>query len=244
MLKKTCVIIFSVLSICASCAEDNFSVGISTKRPLVGEVVTISLTADDKPELTSMPEIKNAEWLPGYSSTTMTSVNGEARYTKTYAFKVNKKGTIAIPELEVKFGRETRKISSLQIQAVDAGDQKVDDSEGGDVRIKDILFGKVEVLNLSKDFYVGEEISLEINLFKWQQIRVRPTSYPEIKLEKIVFRDYSRQNRQNTRFIIKRDSLVAINGKNFVKQSFETAFRTIASGTFKTMIKIQTEMSG
>ena len=243
MLKKIITIIFSILSVCAICADTSFRVEISTKRPLVGEVVTISITADDKPELVSPAKIKNATWLSGYSRTSMSSVNGEARYTETYAFRVNKKGTITIPELEVKFGRKTRKISSFQMQAVDAGDQKVDNSEGGDVRIKDILFGKVEILNLSKDFYVGEEISLEINLLNWQQVRVRPTSYPEIKLDKIVFRDYSQQNRQNPRFIIKRDGLVTIKGKKFVKQSFETAFRTIAFGTFKTTIKIQTEMS-
>jgi tetratricopeptide (TPR) repeat protein len=244
MLKKIFVIIFSALSICALCADNDFRVGISTKRPLVGEVVTISLTAGNTPELKSpLPEIKNATWLTDYSSTSMSSVNGEARYTKTYAFRVDKKGVITIPELEVTVDGKTRKIASFQMQAVDAGDQKVDDSEGGDVRIKDILFGKVEILNLSKDFYVGEEISLEINLLNWQQIRVRPTSYPEIKLDKIVFRDYSRQNRQNPRFIIKRQGIVTIKGKKFVKQSFETAFRTIAPGTFKTTIKIQTEMS-
>ena len=113
MLKNFCIIIFSVLSICALCADDDFRVGISTKRPLVGEVVTISLTADNKPELTSLPEIKNAIWLPGYSSTSMSSVNGEARYTKTYAFRIGSKGTITIPELEVKFGRKTKKIASF-----------------------------------------------------------------------------------------------------------------------------------
>ena len=242
MFKKIFIIIFSILSICVVAADDSFKIEISTKRPLVGELVTISITADNTPELTSLPKMKNAEWLPDYSSTSMSSVNGEARYTKTYAFRISNKGIITIPELEVKFGRKTKKVSSFKLTAVSAGDQKVDD-DGEDLAIKDILFGKCEILNLSKEFYIGEEISLEISLFNWHQVRVRLTSYPEIKLNKIVFRDYSQQNRQNSRFILKREGLVTIGTKKFIKQSFETAFRTISSGDFKTKIKIQTEIN-
>jgi len=225
------------------CADDNFKVKISTKRPLVGEVVTLSLTADDTPELTSLPEIENAQWLPGYSNASMSSINGQARYTKTYALKVSRKGIITIPELEVEIDGKARKISSFTIQAVAADDQKIEDRDGGQVAIKDILFGKCEILNLTKEFYVGEEISLEISLLNWRQVRVRPTSYPIIKLNKIVFRDYSQQNRENSRFVLKREGLVTINGKKFVKQSFETAFRTLSSGDFKTRILIETEIN-
>ncbi|MBU8901213.1 MAG: BatD family protein [Victivallales bacterium] len=242
VLKKIFIIIFSILSTCVLAEDDSFKIEISTKRPLVGELVTISISADNTPELTSLPEMKNAEWLPDYSSTSMSSVNGEARYTRTYAFRIREKGIITIPELEVKFGRKTKRVSSFKLTAVSAGDQKIDD-DGGDIAIKDILFGKCEILNLSKEFYIGEEISLEISLFNWRQVRVRLTSYPEIKLNKIVFRDYSQQNRQNSRFILKREGLVTIGAKKFIKQSFETAFRTISYGDFKTKIKIQTEIN-
>ena len=122
-----------------------------------------------------------------------------------------------------------------------ASDQKIDDDE--DLRIKDILFGKVEILNLAKEFYVGEEISLEISLLNWRRFTVRPTSYPKIKLNKIVFRDYSQQNRENPRFILKREGIVTIKDKKFKKQSFETAFRTLSPGIFETNIKVQTELS-
>ncbi len=242
MLKRFCIIILSVLSICALCADDNFRVGISTKRPLVGEVVQISLTADKELKLLTMPKMKNASWLPGYNSSSTSITNGTARYTRVYAFRADNKGTIIIPELEVEIGGKVRKIDSFKLEAVSAGDQKMEGDEGEDVRIKDILFGKVEILNLNKEFYVGEEISLEINLLNWRRVRAQVTSYPEIKLDKIIFRDYSQQNRQNTRFIIKPESLVSIGKKKFVKQSFETAFRTIAPGIFKTTIKIKTEI--
>lgn len=242
MLKRFGIIILSVLSICALAADSDFRVGISSKRPLVGEVVQISLSANKKLELLTTPEMKNATWLPGYSRSSTSIVNGDARYTRTYAFRVDDKGKITIPELEVKVGGKIRKITSFTIEAVSAGDQKVGDDEGGDMRIKDILFGKAEILNLNKEFYVGEEISLEISLFNLRRVRVRLVSYPEIKLDKIIFRDYSRQNRENARFIIKQESLVSIGGKRFTKQSFETAFRTISPGNFKTTIKIKTEI--
>ncbi len=243
MLKKFCIIIFSVLSICAFCADSDLRIQISTKRPLIGEVVTLSLTAGSTPELASKPPIKNAEWLKGYTNTSTSIINGKARYTKTYAFRIKQKGIITIPELEVEIEGKIKKFNSFKIQAVSAGDQKIDDSEDGDMRIKDILFGKVEILNLTKEFYVGEEISMEISLLNWRRFRVRPTSYPEIKLNKIVFRDYGRQNRENPRFILKREGLVTIKGKKFVKQSFETAFRTISPGNFDTNIKVQTTIS-
>lgn len=243
MLKKICVIIFSFVSICAFCAGNDLEIGISTKRPLVGEVVTISLTDDNKPELTSMPTIKNAEWLPGYSGSSMSSINGQARYTRTYAFRADRKGIITIPELEVMVDGKIKKTNSFKLTVVSAGDQKLDDDDGGNIAIKNVVFGKCEILNLNKEFYVGEEISLEISLLNWRRFSVQLASYPEIKLNQIVFRDYSRQNRENPRFILKREGLVTIKDKKFVKQSFETAFRTIAPGDFDTKIKIQTNIS-
>ncbi|MDD5599104.1 MAG: BatD family protein [Victivallaceae bacterium] len=243
MFKRICAISFCLISFYVSGADMNLRIGVSTKRPLVGEVVTISITADESPKLTSLPEIENATWLPNYSSTSMSSVNGNARYTRTYAFRVDNQGTVTIPELEVEAGGKINKINSFKLEAVSAGDQRVENDEGGDVAIKDIIFGKVEILNLNQnEFYVGEEISLEISLFSWQQVRVQPTEYPAIRLDKIVFRDYSQQNQQNPRFIIKRESLVTLKGKKFIKQSFETAFRALAPGDFKTDIKIPTEM--
>ena len=243
MFKKFCIIIFSVLSICAFGADNDLRVGISTKRPLVGEVVELSFTAGSMPELASQPPIKNAEWLKGYSNTSTSIINGNARYTKTYAFKIKQKGTVAIPELEVEIAGKIKKVNSFKLQAVSAGDQKIDDSEEGNLKIKDILFGKVEILNLNKEFYVGEEISLEISLLNWRRFRVQLTSYPEIRLNKIVFRDYSRQNRENPRFVLKREGLVSIKDKKFIKQSFETAFRTIAPGDFDTTIRVETAIN-
>ena len=242
MLKRFCIIIFSVLSICGLCADIKLRVGISTKRPLVDEVVQLSLSAAKEPRLVSMPSIKNAEWLPNYSSSSTSIVNSRASYTRTYAFRVTAKGTITIPELEVEIDGKTQKINSFTIEAVSAGEQKVESNQGEAVPIKNIVFGKVDILNLNKEFYVGEEISLEISLFSWRQVRVQPTDYPEIKLDKIVFRDYSRRNQQNPRFVVKPQSLVSIKDQKYVKQSFETAFRTMAPGTFKTTIKIRTEI--
>lgn len=244
MFKKFCIVVFCFLSICAFCADDDFRVGVSTKRPLVGEVVTLSIrAAGSTPELLSTPPIENAEWLKGYSNTATSIINGKASYTKTYAFRVKQKGKITVPELKVEVGGNIRKIDSFELQAVSAGDQKIDDEEGDDLRIKDILFGRVEVLNPSKEFYVGEEISLEINIFSWRRFPVRLTSYPEIELNKIVFRDYSRQNQQNSRFLLKREGLVTMKDKKFVKQSFETGFRTIDDGPFETNIRVQTEIN-
>jgi len=243
MFKKFLIIILCVLSTCAFCADDGFKIGISTKKPLVGEVVTLSITADSKPELTSLPKLENAEWLTGYRREYSSVLNGEAKYTKNYAFRVKAKGVVVIPELEVKFGRETRKVSSLKLYASSPGDKKVRDGEDGAVAIKDIVFGKYEILNITKEFYIGEEISLEISLFNWRRISVRLTSYPEINLSKIIFRDFSKKNPQNSRFIPKRERLVTIKDRRFNKQAFETAFRALSAGNFKTNIKMQTEIN-
>lgn len=244
MFKRFCIVIFSILSICAFAADDDFRVGVSTKRPLVGEVVTLSIrAAGSTPKLLSTPAIENAEWLKGYSNMSTSIINGKASYTKTYAFRVKQKGTITVPELKVEVGGKIRKINSFTLQAVSAGDQKIEDDGDDNLRIKDIIFGRAEILNLGKEFYVGEEISMEINVFSWRRFPVRLTSYPEINLNKIVFRDYSQQNRENPRFVLKREGLVTIKGRKFVKQSFETALRTIAAGPFETNIKVQTEIN-
>ena len=242
-MKKFAILFISFLSIIVWAAEGNLKVGISTKRPLVGEVVTISLTANSTPKLANMPKIKNAVWLPQYRSSSTSFINGVGRYTINYAFRVEAKGKIKIPELEVQINGKITKIAPFEIVASTAGDKKIDNGDGEDVKLKDIIFGRVEILNLSKEFYVGEEISLEIDLLSWQRVRVQPTSYPKINLDKVVFRDYSRQNRENSRFNIKERSIVSLNQKRFIKQPFETAFRTLSAGTFKTDIKIDTAIS-
>ena len=243
MFKKFCIIIFSVLSICAFGADNDLRVEFSTKRPLVGEVVTLSITAGSAPRLASQPPIRNAEWLKGYSNTSTSIINGNARYTKIYAFRVKQKGTITVPELEVEIEGKIKKVNSFKLRAGSAGDQKIDGGEGGRIPIKDVLFGRVEILNLNKEFYLGEEISMEISVLNWRRFRVQLSSYPEIKLNKIVFRDYGRRSRENPRFIIKREGLVTIKGKKFIKQSFETAFRTIAPGNFDTTIRVETAIN-
>jgi hypothetical protein len=243
MLKRLLIIVLSVLSIYGFCADYNLKVGISTKRPLVGEVVQLSFTADKSPELAKFPEMKNARWLPNYSSSSTSIINSTARYTRTYAFRAEKEGKIVIPALSVEIDGKTFKINSLTLKVSSAGDQKVQDEDGDDIKLKDIIFGKAEILNPNKEFYVGEEISLEINVFSWNRVQVRIRSYPEIKLDKIVFKDYGKQNRENSRFIIKNESLVSMKNREFLKESFETAFRAIAPGTYKTTIKIETAIS-
>ena len=243
IMKKILILLFCTLLTTAWGADNNLRVSISSKRPMVGEVVTLSVTSDKEPRLSKIPKMKNATWLPNYTGSSTSIVNGKASYTKTYAFRVEEKGPINIPELEIDLDGTTRKVNAFTIQAVSAGDQKIESDEGEDVALKDIIFGKVEILNLNKEFYVGEEISLEINLLSWRQVSVQLTSYPEIKLEDIVFRDFSRQNRQNPRFMLKREGLVNIKGKRFVKQGFETAFRMIAPGDYKTKIKLKTNIN-
>ena len=243
IIKKILTLLFCALVTVAYCAENDLHVSISSKRPMVGEVVTLSVTSSKEPRLVDMPKIKKATWLPNYTGSSTSIVNGKASYTRTYAFRVEEKGTINIPELKIDLDGTTRKVNALTIQAVSAGDQKIESDEGEDVALKDIIFGKAEILNLNKEFYVGEEISMEISLLNWRQVSVQLTSYPQIKLEDIVFRDFSKQNRQNPRFILKRESLVNIKGKRFVKQGFETAFRIIAPGDYKTKIKLKTNIN-
>ncbi|MDD5727736.1 MAG: BatD family protein [Victivallales bacterium] len=241
--KKYLLLLFSILTLSCYSADTEMRISISTKRPLVGEVVTLSVTADKNPRLVKMPEIPKAVWLPGYSSTSTSIVNGRASYTRTYAFRVEAKGAINIPELEIDLDGAVRKVNPFTIEAVSAGDQTVEDDAGDAIPLKDIIFGKADITNLDKEFYVGEEISLEISLFNWRQVNVQLTSYPQIKLEDIVFRDFSKQNPQNPRFVLKRESLVNIKGRSFIKQGFETAFRMLGPGEYKTRIKLDTNIN-
>ena len=200
-------------------------------RPAVvnaGEPVEVILISNKRGELRfDLPEIKGGRWLKNYvSSSTQTSiVNGVVSVSvrRTIPIMTEAPGVITIPPFTVKCGKETASTRELVIKVLASGD-KPDAAFPG---IPD-PFGEITLPSAGRDFYVGEEIPLELSLFIPVGLEVRELSYPELTgLGNAVLIDYSKINPRNRFFAPPVERRRVIGNNEYTEILFRTSFRAL-----------------
>lgn len=97
-----------------------------------------------------------------------------------------------------------------------------------------MLFSEISIPSRDRDFYLGEEIPVEIRVWMLDSLRIE-LSWPRLEAgEKanLVFRDYSAVNRENPAFDVVERSRKRLDGNTYHVYTFRTAFRAISTGTF------------
>jgi tetratricopeptide (TPR) repeat protein len=194
---------------------------------VVGEpaVLTISST-EGKAYIDNLPKIKNLEWIQSNTaqSRNIITINGKHFEQTAYQFTVSKPGVIILPSMEI-----TTNNDNIYTQ-----EKKVRVAKGQLADLEKQLFIKAAYdLPNKKNIYTGEEIPLKINLYKADSLSVVPVEYPKIKMDNIVFDDFSKFNRENDRFApypYGTPERISTNGENFTKTTFFTSFRSLGSG--------------
>lgn len=217
-------------------------VSVDTPEVIVGGQFSLTLKTEsrEQPVLNSQPDIANARWLPGYSSS-MQLVNRNVESSVSYHLLATAAGEIVIPPLEVKVGRNSYLTERIVVKAVPAAEVKLPeeaDAQGGARSVKDSVFANARFLNDRTVFYVGEEIPLEINVYYRQPLELQLTSYPQIQLDKAVFHDYANLNPEDSRFAPPQQGTASIQGQPFGVYRFRTAFRMIGAGEFRPDITV------
>ena len=237
--------LFSQFLVFYATGADDLDVQIEPIPLLIGETAQLKLISSvGSPQLIDFPEIPGVKWLsrsPSSSQQT-TIINGRksSMYISVYPFAATKEGKISIPPLKVSVNSKKTLTEAFEANAfkrkLSVQSQPGSDESSGSEKelsaIEDLIFIKAYPLTDKQEVIVGEEIPFEIRLYMLNGLKCEPT-WPEIKLENVIFKDYSSVNQQNPLFEPVRTSEEKVKGRNFTVVLFRTAFRPISSGELK-----------
>ncbi|OGV55637.1 MAG: hypothetical protein A2X49_02745 [Lentisphaerae bacterium GWF2_52_8] len=206
-------------------------------QPLIaGEAAELVLNSTQGafPELISLPEIPGLRWMgdvPRRSqSTTIVNAKRTSSAKLIYGFVPEKEGDLLIPAMQVRLGSKKVLTDPVELKVI----KRSADARGKMAgkyaeKFDKLLFMKAGLLTDKKEFYVGEEIPLEIRLYGAEDLNYRP-AWPDIETGNAIFRDYSGSNEENPHFAYPTQSHEKIGNQSFIVWHFRTAFRPIAPG--------------
>jgi len=205
-------------------------------QPLVaGEPAQLSLSSSKGyPVIQQLPQVEGIVWENGIQKrleTRIINFKREESAKTIYTFRPEKEGKITIPPIKITLADKKVLSDPLELNVISRR-YEAGDGDGGTskaVELKDMLFEKIDVLSDKKEFYVGEEIPLEIKIYAIQGLNV-DLSWPLVDAENAVFKDFGKENRENDKFSPYTQSTSRINGQIFNVFSFRTALRPIAHG--------------
>lgn len=223
-----------MIGVMVNAVAADFDVSVSPNPVIVGEraVFLVEYSGRSRPELDSLPKVDGIDWLgEGGSGSSTTIVNGVVRSViqKKYIFKVGEAGDCKIPSLSFSVGGKSVRTPPLSFRAIER--KMLLSSSGGvkEASLDDLLFAECVVGSDRKEFFVGEEVPLEIRFYFINGMRVTP-SWPEVSIENAVFQDYSSINPENPYFSGYRQISRNVDGREYRGFVFDTAFRPIAAG--------------
>ena len=235
-MKNFLYILIICLSACGMQAAEVRAIAVPD-NVIAGQRVqlVIAVTARTYPKIVSFPQVDNVEWIRNGSSMSSSIINGVAESRSIYLFKVIKEGAVEIPPLKVTVGGKEMMTNSVTVKAVSGANHVVPGAKtsdgSGNSKLKELIYGKGVIMAEGRDFYVGEEIPVELDIYASEDIKYQFTSWPNFNLDKVIFRDYSGVNKENSRFELPTREREIVSGRGFQLYKFRTAFRAIAAGT-------------
>jgi tetratricopeptide (TPR) repeat protein len=214
-------------------------------RPVIaGEPAQVVITANsnDFPELLNgFPTVKNIKWLNNGISKMQSQTNNNIASSVAYWFVATKAGEYTVPPFKVDSNGIKTMTPPIKFRAIAAGNLKTTTADGVSKSLKDLLFAKAVILSEDRDFYVGEEIPIEVRLYLMRDLNASPTAWPQFNVDNIIFRNY-KTNQQDKRFAQPTKSVENINGRIFTVIKFRTAFRPIIAGKLDLAVQLPCEV--
>lgn len=237
---------FLFFGIILSVSGGDLSLEIIPQPVIVGEPAQLRLISSQSyPQIQELPELPGIIWISGISHSMETSIinfKRTSKYVTIYSFRVRQEGKIQIPAMKVSLNNKKFLTDPLEINAFARKFAVNNGKKGEKANLEELLFMRVSPLSDRTEFYVGEEIPLEIRVYSVSGLGV-DYHWPEIDIDNVIFRDYSSVNPKNSRFASSYQSTENINGQTFNVIVFRTAFRAISpravSGTISEDCVIQ-----
>ncbi|MCF6176827.1 MAG: BatD family protein [Victivallaceae bacterium] len=241
-MKRVLLTILLLATICVVQAND-IQISIKPNPVIAGSPaqLVISAASKDIPKIQqAFPTVNHIQWLNG-SSSRMYRVNGRITSSIAYSFVATETGSYTIPAFNVNINGGRALTSPVSFKVIGAGTVKATAADGSKRPLKDMLFAKAVILSEGRDFYVGEEVPIEIRLYLMRGLNANPTAWPQFNVDNIIFRNY-KNNQQDKRFAQPTQTTENINGRIFNVLKFRTAFRPIVAGKLDLAARIACEV--
>lgn len=203
-----------------------------------GESAALRLVTDgdEAPQIERLPKVEGLTWGRGVStSTRMEIVNMRRRSfcESVLTFTVDREGSFTVPPIQVKVGK--LKLATAP-QTFEARARKFDaGGQGGAVGTDEVSFAKLYVALPSGKVYVGEDIPVEVKLYRLASVRGE-LSWPDLEFGdgvNVVFKDCRDSNPDNPKFERYKQGRESIGGRIYDVVIFNAMVRALSPGTLK-----------
>ena len=116
----------------------------------VGELFQYTFEMSEQPtDISKLPELEGAEWLTNQVSQQTFNYNGRITYRISVGMVATREGTVKVPPITVKFGREEQTTQPLEVKVVPAGERPVPPAAAGGSRgaltMREAAFGRISI---------------------------------------------------------------------------------------------------
>ena len=236
----TAILILLTATASISAADNPVKVSLYPNPAIAGEPVQLRMVSDsDYPVISDLPKIENVSWMDGSNTSLSTSIINYKKTVhaeNTYTLVPEKAGTYTIPSLTLSVGEKKFRTEPIEFKVHERKFRIAQDEEGksgkdsGTAKLDDLIFAKILPLSDKKSFYIGEEINFEFRIYKYHELNMQITWPAASSDGNVIFRDYSKANKESPNFGEPRQFREEIKGRLFDVYAFPSAFRSITDG--------------
>ncbi|MBO5762996.1 MAG: BatD family protein [Lentisphaeria bacterium] len=196
-----------------------------------GEPIELTLISSRAmPKLADFPEtpgakLRNSGVSTGYSTNI---INGKrtTSFTAAYTLTAGEPGKYTLSGITAEVDKETIAVDPVSLEILD----RKSAAEAQAKETASLVFGKFRIMSSRNQFYVGEEIPFQLDVYSRAGLRVQ-LSYPELRIPGAAFRDYRKENPDNSKFAPpRRAGRSEENGNLYDITALEGAFTPLQTG--------------
>lgn len=229
-MKKYILSLFFLLNSICLCGALEVRIEPVRRNVASGSFIQLRLLSDKQITSIDFPEVKGARWEKGYSSSGMQSINGKVTHTRVLMLAPSGEGKVVIPPFKVTAGNE-----SARTQEVECNVLPREKNSGTEVKLSDVVKGKISFAGPVKEVWAGEEVTIYCDLFVEEKYssQIRISYFPELlNTGNAVFRTFNYRNGRVKFQISQRPDEVVENKKVFLRYRFTAQCRVLAPGNF------------
>ena len=248
-LKFVLIVLLALSRVCVLLGAE-VSVSVTPNPLFAGETAQYQIVSTvGKPSLKSFPELNGIQWNKNAPYSSVQIVNFDRTDMLTYTFTVSKPGNYVIPAVKIRLGNRVVKSNPVKITVQERRFRDKNQT----LTLDDLIFWKItynKAVDPPKKLYLGQEVTLTIKLYVDSRLEIyadkfnhsnsftNPKNFfPTLNLDNVVFRDYSKQNKYDSKFLYVENQPEIIAGNRFQVFTYQTGVSGVEVGTIQGTIE-------